>query len=215
VLASPFVVGAGVGAAVLGAAYGGYRTGLAAYQTWTAREVNAWTATPTGRTLMPAEQGAAAGDALVGGLTIGAGATKAIASRFSAAPSNATVARQSTSTIERIQSVSQQGFDYAVQNPRKAGLTRMQLGKDAEIQATRWLRRWAERTGVDLGEGGLRFQVRGAHSVPDVVFDPARQILDFKLTPKAVRPVQTQNFLNDFPGYSVEYVFGPGPWRTP
>jgi hypothetical protein len=91
----------------------------------------------------------------------------------------------------------------------------MQLGKDAEIQATRWLRRWAERTGVDLGEGGLRFQVRGANSVPDVVFDPAQQILDFKLTPKAVRPVQTQNFLNDFPGYSVEYVFGPGPWRTP
>ena len=32
----------------------------------------------------------------------------------------------------------------------------MQLGKDAEVQATRWARRWAraERNDVKLGEGG-------------------------------------------------------------
>jgi len=86
VLASPFVVGAGVGAAVLGAAYGGYRTGLAAYQGWTRNEVDPWTGAATGRTLTRAEQGAATGDFVAGGLTIGAGAAKAVASRFSAAP---------------------------------------------------------------------------------------------------------------------------------
>jgi len=85
----------------------------------------------------------------------------------------------------------------------------MQLGKDAEVQATRWLRRWAERNDVNLGPGGLQFQVWGANSVPDVVFDPARQIFDFKLTPRAVRPAQTQNFDTDFPGYNIEYIFGP------
>jgi len=82
VLASPFVVGAGVGAAVLGAAYGGYRTGLAAYQGWTRNEVDPWTGAATGRTLTRAEQGAATGDFVAGGLTIGAGAAKAVAGRL-------------------------------------------------------------------------------------------------------------------------------------
>lgn len=111
--------------------------------------------------------------------------------------------------VDRVRNVAQRSFDYAVQNPRTAGLNRMQLGKDAEVQATRWMRKWAERNGVE----GLEFQVRGAKSVPDVVFDPARQIFDFKLTPKAVRPAQTLNFQNDFPGYGIDYIFGPGPWR--
>ena len=88
VLASPIVVGVGVTAAVFGAAYGGYRTGLAAYQAWTRNEVDPWTGAATGRTLTRAEQGAATGDFVAGGLTIGAGAAKAVASRFSAAPSN-------------------------------------------------------------------------------------------------------------------------------
>ncbi len=85
VLASPIVVGVGVTAAVFGAAYGGYRTGLAAYQAWTRNEVDPWTGAATGRTLTRAEQGAATGDFVAGGLTIGAGAAKAVASRFSAA----------------------------------------------------------------------------------------------------------------------------------
>jgi hypothetical protein len=105
--------------------------------------------------------------------------------------------------------VAQQGYDYAVQNPRVAGLNRMGLGKDAEIQATRWTRRWAERNGVDLGPGGLQFQVRGAKSVPDMVYDPAIQIFDFKLTPKAFKPAQHQNFQTDFPGYNIDYIYGP------
>ncbi len=112
-------------------------------------------------------------------------------------------------TVDRIRNVAQQGYDYAVQNPRVQGLNRMQLGTDAEVQATRWMRRWAEQNDVNLGPGGLQFQVRGANSVPDVVFDPARQIFDFKLTPRAVRPSQTQNFGTDFPGYNIEYIFGP------
>jgi hypothetical protein len=123
------------------------------------------------------------------------------------------VAAESPATIDRVRSVAQKGFDYAVENPRVQGLNRMQLGKDAEVQATRWMRRWAERNDIPLGEGGLQFQVRGASSVPDVVFDPAKQILDFKLTPKAVRPVQSANFGTDFPGYGIDYIFGPGPWR--
>jgi len=117
-------------------------------------------------------------------------------------------AETTTPTVDRIRQVAQQGFDYAVNNPRVAGLNRMQLGKDAEVQATRWLRRWAESNDVDLGSGGLQFQVRGASSVPDVVYDPASQIFDFKLTPKAVRPAQTLNFQNDFPGYNIEYIYG-------
>lgn len=32
---------------------------------------------------------------------------------------------------------------YAVENPRKSGLNRMQLGKDAEVQTTRWTRKYA------------------------------------------------------------------------
>jgi RHS repeat-associated protein len=118
-------------------------------------------------------------------------------------------AAESAPTVSRIRNVAQQGYDYAVLNPRMQGLNRMQLGKDAEVQATRWLRRWAERNDVNLGPGGLQFQVRGANSVPDVVFDPARQIFDFKLTPRAVRPTQTGNFQTDFPGYNIEYIFGP------
>lgn len=73
---------------------------------------------------------------------------------------------------DRVRSVAQTGFDYAVRNPRVAGQNRMQLGKDAEIRATRWLRKWAERNKVGLGQGGLRFQVRGSNSVPDVLYDP-------------------------------------------
>jgi len=118
-------------------------------------------------------------------------------------------AAESSATIDRVRSVAQQGFDYAVDNPRVQGLNRMQLGKDAEVQATRWMRRWAERNDIPLGEAGLQFQVRGANSVPDVVFEPTKQILDFKLTPKAVRPAQSANFENDFPGYGVDYIFGP------
>jgi len=119
------------------------------------------------------------------------------------------LAAESATTVSRIRNVAQQGYDYAVLNPRMQGLNRMQLGKDAEVQATRWLRRWAERNDVNLGPGGLQFQVRGANSVPDVVFDPAGQIFDFKLTPRAVRPTQTGNFQTDFPGYNIEYIFGP------
>ncbi|SHJ81683.1 hypothetical protein SAMN02745248_01017 [Hathewaya proteolytica DSM 3090] len=89
----------------------------------------------------------------------------------------------------------------------------MQLGKDAEVQATRWTRKWAERNGIDLSEEGLRFQVRGEHSIPDVVYEPTKDILDFKLTPKAIRKKQSNNFKSDFPGYSIDYIFGPGPWR--
>jgi RHS repeat-associated protein len=118
-------------------------------------------------------------------------------------------ASEERATVDRIRNVAGQGFDYAVENPRVQGLNRMQLGKDAEVQATRWLRRWAERNDVDLGPGGLQFQVRGANSAPDVVFGPARQIFDFKLTPKAVRPAQTQNFRTDFPGYNIDYILGP------
>ena len=117
------------------------------------------------------------------------------------------------STADRIRNVAQQSFDYAVNNPRKQGLNRMQLGKDAEIQATRWTRKWAERNGIDLSESGLHFQVRGEHSIPDVVYEPTKNIMDFKLTPKAVRKKQSDNFKSDFPGYSIEYIFGPGPWR--
>lgn len=118
-----------------------------------------------------------------------------------------------SSVEERIRNVAQRNFDYAVENPRKNGLNRMQLGKDAEVQATRWTRKWAERNGIDLSEKGLHFQVRGEHSIPDVVYEPTRSILDFKLTPKAVRKAQSNNFKKDFPGYSIEYIFGPGPWR--
>ena len=118
-----------------------------------------------------------------------------------------------TSTIDRIRNVAQQSFDYAVNNPRRQGLNRMQLGKDAEIQATRWMRKWAKRNGIDLSEKGLRFQVRGGHSIPDIVYEPTQNIMDFKLTPKAVRKKQSDNFKSDFIGYSIEYIFGPGPWR--
>ena len=114
-----------------------------------------------------------------------------------------------SSALRRVRSVAQRGFDYAVENPRVEGLNRMQLGKDAEVQATRWLRRWAERNGID----GIEFQVRGANSIPDIRIPRAQQIFDFKLTPKAVKRAQGLNFLNDFPGYAYDYIFGPGSWR--
>jgi hypothetical protein len=120
-----------------------------------------------------------------------------------------TAGNATEATIGRIGNVGQRAFDYAVENPRVSGLNRAQLGKDAEIQATRTLRRWAERNGVGLGQGGLSFQVRGANSIPDVVYDPAKQIFDFKLAPTSVRPSQTQNILNDFPGYDLQYIYGP------
>jgi hypothetical protein len=119
----------------------------------------------------------------------------------------------SSSDIDRIKKVAQQSYDYAVNNPRQSGLNRMQLGKDAEVQATRWTRKWAERNGIDLSEEGLHFQVRGNHSIPDVVYEPSKSIMDFKLTPKAIRKVQSDNFKLDYPDYSIEYIFGPGPWR--
>ncbi len=119
----------------------------------------------------------------------------------------------SGSDIDRIKKVTQQSYDYAVNNPRQSGLNRMQLGKDAEVQATRWTRKWAERNGIDLSDEGLHFQVRGNHSIPDVVYEPTHSIMDFKLTPKAIRKVQSDNFKLDFPDYSIEYIFGPGPWR--
>ena len=118
-----------------------------------------------------------------------------------------------SSTVDRIRNVAQRNFEYAVNNPRKQGLNRMQLGKDAEIQATRWTRKWAERNGIDLSDSGLHFQVRGDHSIPDIVYEPTKNIMDFKLTPKAIRKKQSDNFKSDFPGYSIEYIFGPGPWR--
>ena len=120
----------------------------------------------------------------------------------------------SASTVDRIRDVAQRNFDYAVNNPRQQGLSRMQLGKDAEIQATRWTRKWAERNGINLGENGLHFQVRGKHSIPDIIYEPSKSIMDFKLTPKAVRKTQSNNFKKDFPGYSIEYIFGPGLWRN-
>lgn len=123
--------------------------------------------------------------------------------------SGAPAAKTTAPTVDRIRQVAQQGYDYAVQNPRVPGLNRMGLGKDAEIQATRWTRRWAERNGVDLGPGGLQFQVRGANSIPDMFYDPATQIFDFKLTPKAFKPAQHQNFQTDFPGYGIDYIYGP------
>ena len=64
-----------------------------------------------------------------------------------------------------------------------------------------------------LSEDGLRFQVRGKHSIPDLVYESTKDILDFKLTPKAIRKKQSNNFKSDFLGYSIEYIFGPGPWR--
>ena len=91
------------------------------------------------------------------------------------------VIANTTPTVARIRNAAQQSYDYAVQNPRALGLNRMQLGKDAEVQATRWLRNWAERNDVNLGPGGLQFEVHGANSVPDVIFDPAMQIFDFKI----------------------------------
>jgi len=118
-------------------------------------------------------------------------------------------AKTTPPTVDRIRQVAQQGYDYAVQNPRVPGLDRMGLGKDAEIQATRWTRRLAERNGVDFGPGGLQFQVRGSNSVPDVVYNPATQIFDFKLTPKAFKPAQHRNFQSDFPGYGIDYIYGP------
>jgi len=121
----------------------------------------------------------------------------------------ASSAAPALSTVNRIRQVAQQGYNYAVRNPRVQGLSRSDLGTDADVQATRWLRRWAERNDVNLGPSGLEFKVRGAHSAPDIVFNPALQIFDFKLTPAAVRSKQTRNFRNDFPGYSVEYIFGP------
>lgn len=81
VLASPIVVGIGVGAAVAGTAYAGYHTGLSAYQAWNRTEVD-WTGRETGRTLTRAEQGGKAGDAFVGLATITAGAYKAAAGRL-------------------------------------------------------------------------------------------------------------------------------------
>ena len=46
-------------------------------------------------------------------------------------------AKATPPTVDRIRQVAQQGYEYAVQNPRVHGLNRMGLGKDAEIQATR------------------------------------------------------------------------------
>jgi hypothetical protein len=116
-------------------------------------------------------------------------------------------------TAARIENVAQTAYSYAVNNPSKMGLARTELGTEAEIQAPRTLRRWAQRNGIQLGEGGLRFQVRGASSKPDVIFDPAQKIFDFKLAPTSIRPVQTENILNNFPGYSLQYIYGPDLWR--
>lgn len=44
--------------------------------------------------------------------------------------------------------------------------------------------------------------------------EPSKNIMDFKLTPKAIRKTQNQNFKIVFPGYEIEYIFGPGPWRN-
>ncbi|MFZ5805954.1 MAG: RHS repeat-associated core domain-containing protein [Verrucomicrobiota bacterium] len=139
------------------------------------------------------------------GATLVWGFGEAAIARMSGAFTSATI-KNEISTVGRVRNVAQRSFDYAVKNPRASGLNRMQLGKDAEVQASRWLRKWAERSKVT----GLELQVRGAKSVPDVVFNPAQQIFDFKLTPKAVRPIQTSNFQNDFPGYSIDYIFSSG-----
>lgn len=57
---------------------------------------------------------------------------------------------------------------FAVHNPRVAGLNRMQLGKDAEVQATRWMRRWAERNGESPA---------GAHSQIDKESDRSHSFI--------------------------------------
>jgi RHS repeat-associated protein len=121
------------------------------------------------------------------------------------------VAFKATPTVNRIRSVAQKGFTYAVEHPRAEGLSRLELGTDANVQATRWLRRWANANDIEMGPAGLEFELRGAEtgSKPDVIFHPAKQIFDFKLTSKAVRPQQSQNFKIDFPGYDIEYIFGP------
>jgi hypothetical protein len=146
--------------------------------------------------------------ALVTGPRVANGAQQNVA-----APVNTAATVRTLTVGERLEAVAQRAFNYAVENPRVPGLSRIQLGKDAEIQATRWLRRWAQHNDVPLGPGGLRFQVRGDHSIPDVVFDPTRQIFDFKLSPASLRPVQTENIIQDFPGYDLRYIYGPDLWR--
>jgi len=116
---------------------------------------------------------------------------------------------KATPTVNRIRNVAKESFDYAVEHPRVEGLSRMRLRTDAEVQATRSLRRWTEANDIKLGPGSLEFQVRAANSKPDVVFHPAKQIFDFKLTPKAVRPTQSQNFKLDFKNFNIEYIFEP------
>jgi RHS repeat-associated protein len=113
-------------------------------------------------------------------------------------------------TVEaRLVRVAKSAFKYEVEQlSGQPGMGRARMGKIAEVRATRTLRRWAERQGIQLGEGGLRFQVRGESSVPDVVYDPGRLIIDFKLTPKAIRWQQSVAFRHDFPGYNSTYVFG-------
>ena len=116
-------------------------------------------------------------------------------------------------TAARIEGVAQDAYNYAVSNPSAEGLSRVRLGREAEIQATRTLRRWAQRNGIQLGDGGLRFQAAGDNSTPDIVYDPAMRVLDFKLSPAAIRPSQTASILSDFPGYDLKYVLGPDTWR--
>lgn len=62
--------------------------------------------------------------------------------------------------------------------------------------------------GIDLSNSGLKFQVRGKHSVPDIIHEPSKSLIDFKLTPRVIRPKQSKNSKSDFPGYVMEYIFG-------
>ena len=116
-------------------------------------------------------------------------------------------------TAARIENVAQDAYNYAVDNPNVSGLSRVRLGRYAEIQATRTLRRWALRNGVQLGDSGLRFQASAGASIPDVVYEPAKRIFDFKLSPAAIRPSQTASIMADFPNYDLRYILGPDTWR--
>jgi RHS repeat-associated protein len=121
-------------------------------------------------------------------------------------------ARINGRTVEaRLERVARRAFQYEVdQLASQGGIGRARLGKLAEVRATRTLRRYAEHAGIDLGPEGLSFQATGGNSFPDVLYKPGKLILDFKLTPKAVKERQFRAFRSDFPGYLIRYLYGDG-----
>ena len=76
------------GAAIAGVAYGGYSLGRTIYQASTGNETSFWTGNATGRTFTAPQRAEMWGEAAVGVAAIGAGAAKAVASRFSVAPNS-------------------------------------------------------------------------------------------------------------------------------